>query len=145
MITDLVYLAAGVGASQGAVFLRPRMQSALERRRDGRRPRIGLKQVTRERYSQSYGWSGQMYQVAAPKGRHCCENRNEVRNRSIWICECGRAYVQRGWQHGFRDSLRQDRKYWWRVRWFLPWQWYRAWIVRGLKRDRYLLEGMGSE
>lgn len=129
----------------GLAVLAPEAVKEVRRRRTGEPPHVPLRRVeSKQRYDQyNYTWSGVMYRFD-PVAEHVCENRNEPPNGSIWICECGRAYVQRSVSHDIRAELRRTRRYWWRVRWFLPWSWRRAWIVRGLKRDRYQLNGEGS-
>lgn len=72
--------------------------------------------------------------------RHRCREIRDGKdcNGAIWVCECGRGYVSRGgnsiWSRHDGERLWDERKYWWRVRWWIPYHWRNVAYVRRVRK-----------
>jgi hypothetical protein len=74
--------------------------------------------ASRPRTSFSQPVYGTIYTPVTGPEKHRCVNRNRAEKRTLWICQCGRAYRARSIEHIVGNSRVGSRSRWWRIR---PW------------------------
>lgn len=98
---------------------------------------LPFKQTTPD---QSYRNSGGQIYTPILGQKHRCRNGDSGITGSIWICECGRAYLNRNASQALA-GIGSRRRYWWRINPLIPWHWWRVWLVHKITSDKYHLTG----